>query len=282
MKRWAVPEGRGEMLRAFQDFVLFQQLLDFAAPVSQEFESSKLRPMYQRVARAIREADSNHILFLESAISTNAGVRSALTPLTDADGKPDPLQAYAPHGYDLATATPDVAAASNQRVALIFARHAETAARLGLPMLGGEWGAYYNSPDAAPAAQFVSAQFEKHLASDTYWSYTKDLAKAALLPAIARPYPMEISGILTSYSADPEARKFTAVWQENTAVTAPTRLYFPKAYLDGKHRIELEPAGIGYKFEFSGRGGNQYMIIPPTGEAGERRLAIYPAQGPEQ
>ena len=145
-------------------------------------------------------------------------------------------------------------------------------------MLVGEWGAYYNSPNAAPAAHSVSAQFEKHLASDTYWSYTKDLAKAAFLPAIARAYPMEISGTLTSYSADLEARKFTAVWQENTTVTAPTRLYFPKEYLEGKHRIELEPAGIGYKFEFTGRGGNQYMIIPPTGKAGERRLTIHPGQ----
>ncbi len=276
LKRWATPQGRGELLRAFADFALFKQLLDFAEPVSQEFERARLQPMYQRVARAIREADSNHILFLEPAISTNAGVRSVLALLTDADGKPDRLQAYAPHGYDLVTDTLDVAAASNERVTLIFARHAETAERLGLPMLVGEWGAYYNSPDAAPAACFVSSRLEKHLASDTYWSYTKDLAKAALLPAIARPYPMEISGILTSYSADLETHKFTAVWQENTTVTAPTRLYFPKTYLDGKHRIELEPAGIGYKFEFSGRGGNQYMIIPPTGKAGERRLSINP------
>ncbi len=281
MKRWAAPEGRGALVRAIEGFALFKQLLDFAEPASQEFERAKLQPMYQRVARAIRETDPNHILFFEPAISTNAGVRSALAPLTDAEGKADSLQAYAPHGYDLVTDTAAVAAASNQRVALIFERHAETAGRLGLPMLVGEWGAYYNSPDAAPAARFVSSQFEKHLASDTYWSYTKDLAKAAFLPAIARAYPMEVSGILTSYSADPEAPKFTAVWQENTTVTAPTRLYFPKAYLEGKYRIELEPAGIGYKFEFTGRGGNQYMIIPPTGEAGERRLAVEQMPTPE-
>jgi endoglycosylceramidase len=278
MKRWAAPDGRGEMMHALQDFALFKEMLDFAAPASQEFERATLRPMYQRVAQAIREEDSNHILFVEPSISTNAGVRSGFEPLTDADGKADPLQAYAPHGYDIVTDTAEVAAASNQRVALIFARHAETAERLGLPMLVGEWGAYYNSPDVAPTARFVSAQFEKHLASDTYWSYTNDLGKAAFLPAIARSYPMEISGTLTSYSADPEPRRFAAVWQENATVTAPTRLYFPKAYLEGKYRIELEPPGIGYKFEFTGRGGNQYMIIPPTGKAGERRLTIYPAQ----
>ncbi|HUU12308.1 MAG TPA: cellulase family glycosylhydrolase, partial [Terriglobia bacterium] len=78
MKRWATPQGRGELIRAFEDFALLKQLLDFAEPVSQEFERAKLQPMYQRVAHAIRETDSNHILLLEPTISTNAGVRSAL------------------------------------------------------------------------------------------------------------------------------------------------------------------------------------------------------------
>jgi endoglycosylceramidase len=220
--------------------------------------------------------DSHHILFLEPGISTNGGVRSALEAVSGRNGKPDPLQAYAPHGYDIGTDTPEVASANNQRVELIFARHAETARRLGLPMLVGEWGAYYNSPHAYPAARFVSAQFERHLASDTYWSYTKDLASAAFLPAIARPYPMEISGTLVSYSADLDGHKFSAVWKESPKITAPTRIYLPKAFFTNRHRIKLRPKGIGYKLEFSGREGNQYLIIPPTGKAVERRLSTFP------
>jgi hypothetical protein len=91
---------------------------------------------------------------------------------------------------------------------------------------------------------------------------------------IARPYPMEISGTLTSYSAGFDLWKFSATWKESPAVTAPTRIYLPKSFLGSKHRIRLLPRGIGYKIEFSGRGGSQYLIIPPTGKAVERRLTI--------
>jgi endoglycosylceramidase len=276
-KRLMAPEGRPELMRALGDMALFQQLVDFAEPASQEFERTKLMPMYGRVARAIREVDRHHILFLEPGISTNSGVRSALTPINGPDGRPDPLLAYAPHGYDIVTDTPDVAQANNQRVELIFSRHAEAAQRLSLPMMVGEWGAYYNSLQAYPAARFVSSQFEKRLASDTYWSYTKDLVNAAFLPAIVRPYPMEISGTLVSYASDFDARKFTAVWKESLNITAPTRIYLPNAFFTNRHRIKLDPKGIGYKLEFSGREGNQYLIIPPTGKAVERRLSTFPA-----
>lgn len=276
MQRWGTAEGRRDLLPTLRDLDLFRQMLDVAEPGSQEFERNKLAPMYRLVSRVIREVDSNHILFLEPGISTTGGVRSALEPVVGSEGKPDRLQAYAPHAYDMVTDTPDVAAANNERVELIFTRHGETAKRLGLPMLVGEWGAYYNSADAYPAARFVGSQFEKLRCSDTYWSYTKDLAKAAFLAAIARPYPMEISGTLVSYSADFDRAKFTCLWKENPAVSAPTRIYLPKPFIGSKHRIKLLPRGIGYKFEFSGRAGNQYMIIPPTGKAVARRLSIYP------
>lgn len=177
MQKWATPEGRSQLMQALRDVNLYKQILDVAEAGSQAFERARLMPMYARVGHAIREVDSNHILFLEPGISTNAGVRCGIGLLTDAHGKPDSLQAFAPHGYDVVTDTSDVAAASSQRVELIFARHGETASRLALPMLVGEWGAYYGSASATPAARFVVAQFEKLLCSDTYWSYTKDLAK---------------------------------------------------------------------------------------------------------
>jgi len=276
MQRWGTAEGRHDLVQMLRDMDLFRQMLEVAEPGSQEFERNKLAPMYRLVSRVIREVDSNHILFLEPSISTTSGVRSALEPIVGSEGKPDRLQAYAPHAYDMVTDTRDVAAASNERVELIFTRHGETAKRLGLPMLVGEWGAYYNSADAYPAARFVGSQLEKLRCSDTYWSYTKELVKAAFLAAIARPYPMEISGTLVSYSADFDRAKFTCVWKENPAVSAPTRIYLPKPFIGSKHRIKLLPRGIGYKFEFSGRAGNQYMIIPPTGKAVARRLSIYP------
>jgi endoglycosylceramidase len=83
------------------------------------------------------------------------GIPSGITRVVDAHGRPDALQAFAPHGYDIVVDTRDLALASNDRLALIFQRHAETGKRLDLPVLIGEWGAYGAAgPEILPTARF--------------------------------------------------------------------------------------------------------------------------------
>ncbi|MBZ5563404.1 MAG: glycoside hydrolase family 5 protein, partial [Acidobacteriia bacterium] len=167
----ATPQGRRQIAEWLKDRALFAGMLEPAAPIMQEFERGRLMPMYARVRKAIREVDSQHILFLEPAMSANLGTPSALAPLTDQSGKRDPQQAYAPHGYDLVTDTGSIDLLSNERVALIFHRHAQLAKKLRMPMLVGEWGAYYGNPAAAAAARFTTRQFEELGCSDLYWAY---------------------------------------------------------------------------------------------------------------
>ena len=86
------------------------------------------------------------------------------------DGRRDAQQAYAPHGYDIVVDTPQLARASNARVEFIFTRHRETAERLDMPMLVGEWGAFGgHGADVVPAAWGVVDVFETLGCSDTYW-----------------------------------------------------------------------------------------------------------------
>lgn len=276
MTEWGTPEGRSKILKKLDNPGIYGRVMDSAQPVFQEFERTTLTALFQKVSDAIRQVDQNHIIFLETSGASNMGVRSAIEPMNSADGKRDPLQAYAPHGYDLVTDTAEVASASNSRVELIFARHGETQQRLEMPMLVGEWGAYYGGAAAAvPAAQFVCRQFEKRLCGDTYWSLEKNFAVQPVLQVLCRPYPMNVAGTLRAYEANPEARTFTCAWAESTEPTGPSRLFVPASFNPSKERIKLEPAGKGFKIEPVAAGcENVYLIIPPLGTASERRLVI--------
>jgi len=183
----ATPQGRRQITEWLKDMSLFTGMLEPATPIMQDFERGRLMPMYARVGKAIRAVDSQHILFLEPAMSANMGIPSALTPLADESGKRDPEQAYAPHGYDLVTDTNSIDLDSNERVALIFQRHGKLARTLQMPMLVGEWGAFYGNPAAAGAARFTVRQFDLLGCGDLYWAYRRELAKSPLLRSLERP-----------------------------------------------------------------------------------------------
>ena len=82
--------------------------------------------------------------------------------------------------------TPQAAQASNARIELIFRRHGETARRLGMPMLVGEWGGYYENAACVPAALFVVSQLDALRCGDTYWDYRRSLGQSPLLRALER------------------------------------------------------------------------------------------------
>lgn len=181
----AAPQGRRQIAEWLKDKALFEGMLEPAAPIMRDFERGRLMPMYARVRQAIRQVDSRHILFLEPAMSANLGVPTALEPLTGESGKRDPQQAYAPHGYDLVTDTASTDLISNERVALIFRRHAQAAQKLQLPMLVGEWGAYYGNPAAAEAARFTVRLFHELGCGSLYWAYRRELGTSPLLRSLS-------------------------------------------------------------------------------------------------
>lgn len=180
-------DAREKLIEWLHDPEVFCDLLAAGEPIMQSFERERLLPMYQRVRRAIRGVDAHHIIFLEPATSANIGVRSALEPLVDEQGHRDPHQAYAPHAYDIVTDTPNSGPrSSNVRIKLIFARHATKSKELGMPLLIGEWGAYYGDAAASNAARFVKQQIDSWQCSDTYWAYRRELDRSPLLDALKR------------------------------------------------------------------------------------------------
>ena len=173
------------------------------------------------------------------------------------------------------TDTPNLAAASSERVEFIFRRHAETARRLEMPMLVGEWGAYGGQPGTLSPAWDVVGVFEKLLCGETFWAYFPGIEETPSFPVLQRPYPERVAGELLGYRYDPEADRFTCRWRERADVTAPTRVYVP-GWLDvGEKRIVLDPQGAGYWVVPLRHGGaGAYLEIAPSGRYTERRLVV--------
>lgn len=271
LQAWASPTGRTRVLSLLEDPVLYGQVLDASQGLLQHFEQERLMPLYNRVTRAIRQVDARHIIFLETNGSSNMGVYTGISPVTGADGKRDPSQAYAPHGYDLVTDTPSTASASEARVHLIFSRHGDTARRLAMPMMVGEWGAYYGNARALAAAQVVCRQFEQLLCGDTYWALEQDLDRQPAFQAICRPYPMQVSGTLVSYCADPDRHAFSCTWTEDPARGGETRIFVPATYRATLGRIKLKPVSGSVKFERAGQGSNNIYLEIKAAQAGLTR-----------
>jgi endoglycosylceramidase len=276
IEQWSTTQGRSKLMEELEDMTIYKPVLDAIEPIYAEFERTLLMPMYQRVTNAIREVDNRHIVFLETSMASNMGVRSAIEPVLGPDGQRDPFQAYAPHGYDIVVDTPDQPNASSDRIDLIFSRHAETAKRLKMPMLVGEWGAYGDADaNILPAAHLVVRQFEKSLCGETYWDYGRNTADCAYREILQRPIPLCVAGTLIGYQSDPESHTFMVAWRESANIKAPTRIFLPEAYHLESSKLVLDPEGKGFQTQPAGGASKAIFIeVLPVGESVERRFSV--------
>jgi endoglycosylceramidase len=160
-------------------------------------------------------------------------------------------------------------------VKLIFRRHGETAQRLVMPMLVGEWGAYGRNPGTLPTAWHVVHQFEKLLCSETYWAYEPGIQDFACFQAVQRPYPERVAGTLSSYQCNPDTGSFECVWQEDEKINAPSRIYLPGWFSYHLSDLNLDPPGMDYQIKPTSPGSeNHYLVIPSEGDKITRTLAI--------
>lgn len=183
---WSSEEERNKVYEKLSDPEKFSVIADAIYPIQAPFEKEVLMPFYQKCRDAIREVDPHHIIFIEHAIFANSGALTAIQPLLDENGERDPLVAYAPHGYDLVTDTQNQAASSLERVRFIFDRIEQNADRLNMPVLVGEWGAFYSAKDPAVVqqAEFILNLYKQKHFSDTYWSYFEGLDKMPYFQAL--------------------------------------------------------------------------------------------------
>lgn len=263
--KWLTQNGRKEILEFISDPDLYAYIVDAMHPIYYTFEKEKLMPFFTKTTRAIREVNTNHLIFLETSMSSNMGVYTGIGRISNED-----KLVYAPHGYDLVVDTPDAATTNNSRVNLIFNRHLESSKRLKMPLMIGEWGAFGANEKALQSAFQVVRFFEKSLSSDTYWTFTTHLDDSELLKAISRAYPKTIAGDLTNYSTNIEKGEASFKWVET--IKGTNRIFIPKFYNLDQSKIILFPEGKGFTLIETEGGWN--INIPSN--LTERTLIIKP------
>ncbi|WP_341216346.1 cellulase family glycosylhydrolase [uncultured Wocania sp.] len=264
-----------QVLGTLSDKETYKKWLDVIYEVNANFESGTLTAFYQRARDEIRKVNKNHIIFTEHSYFTNMGLVGSLGEIVDEQGKKDPLVAYAAHGYDLVVDSDALTLGSNDRVELIFERIAQTGQRLNVPVLIGEWGALHGkSPDLIPTADFLLNQFSKHGFSDAFWAYGKFLLEASFLDVLKKPYPVETSGVLKNYSFDYESGVFNCTWEENEAITAPTRIYVSDISKVNMDSLKLTPKMEGVTIQKMEHEKAGHLVIMPSGEDVERKLSF--------
>jgi endoglycosylceramidase len=275
MMIWANEKSRLEVLKKLTAAPKYARIIDAAYEANKKFETTKLQAMYQKATDAIRLVDTNHIVFLEHPYFGNPGIHSALSPVKDKDGKPDRNQAYAAHGYDLLVDSEESDNPNNERVDLIFSRINETSKRMNIPVLVGEWGAFYGSENknSINAARNTIGLFERFHFGNTYWSYSDGLTKLSYFKeALVRPYPQFVAGSLTSYSVNYDTGIFTCTWKEENSVTEPTVIYIPDLNCLTKESIKLSPGKTHPVIKPIDNSNAGYLIIQVDKNATDRSL----------
>jgi len=275
MEMWGHPEGRAMILENLTDTAIYAKVVCAVQDMNQAFESTVLMNMYTRVAKAIREVDPNHIIFLEHSYFSNPGVPSGIKRITYADGTSEEKLAYAPHGYDLVVDTKAYTNASNARVGYLFDHTYRTSKRLNMPMLVGEWGAF-NGMDSSyvDQTQFILGKFENYKCGQTYWANYQGIEKHPYFNVLIRPRPIEVAGTIKSFSYDQEQNRFVCTWNEDGNVEQPSTFFLPGVTNADALEIKLRPDGEEFEMKFGDQSRGVILSIESSGKSLQRELII--------
>lgn len=216
---FADPEAKLAQLGHLDDPALHRRLGDTIAPLLESFEHGSVHALYTDVVRLVRAEDQTGLILREHDYFGNTGIPAPVPPLQDH------AWAYSPHGYDLVVDTPAMALASDQRVTTIFERAAETADRLGVPVLVGEWGAFGSGTRITDHAQIQLDLFDREAWSWFYWCWEEGFASTEAAQQLRRPRPVAVAGrdLRCGRSA---GGSWKAAWT-GTPGTAPSEFWIP-------------------------------------------------------
>lgn len=245
-----VPERKLAQLARLEDPAVHRRIGDAISPLLAEFEQTHVHGLYQRIVPAIREHDEHGLILREHDYFSNIGIPAAITPLADH------AWAYSPHGYDLVVDTEAMPLASNQRVETIFTRARETAQRLDVPVLVGEWGAFGDHRGITAHADHQLDLFDRFGWSWFYWCWTDDFADTEAATRLRRPRPVAIAGDEATWGTGPDG--WQATWKGSGGGDAPSVFWVPEE-LDVELLLDGHPADLA-------RDGAEVRVGPVEGE----------------
>ena len=227
MRRWSNEKEKAYLMQRLNDTALYKQLVAGPEQYYAEFERTQLIPYFLKAAAAIRAVNRQQLIFIEPSVSANFGVNTHIAGFLQ-QGKTFGGIAFAPHAYDIVTDTRSVAASSSHRMQIIFHRLDSVRQVMNVPMLLGEWGAFYATDSSVlPAGDVIVKTLEQLRCGEIYWSYFNSLDKMDYFPLINRAYPAAVAGTLQEFHYDRQKMNLEIAWENDPDVTAPTIIYFP-------------------------------------------------------
>lgn len=263
---WFDEEKKLEILAGMADMNVYRVLVESAQEASQRFERGPLTAFFNKTGAAIRSADPDRFLMLETSYFSNMGIASGLELVRDEAGDVDRHQVFAPHGYDLVVDTDHYDAYNRDRVELIFSTHRKVQERLDVPTLIGEWGAFTNHPVTYELTKDIVSIFERYLWSNTFWCWYDTFKGMPFVKALNRAYPQATAGKLNAYHYDYDAGVLTVDYVPSGG---ETRIYHPRAAQLRKEGIAVSGAD-GWSVELRPYGdeeGGIVSIVAPQGES---------------
>lgn len=164
---------QGGDVSAFNNPESVTAIISEILPITSQFESEILNPFYDEAARAIRSIDRDILFMFEANYFANAGIPSMLRPAFYEDGSIIENQVFVPHGYDILVDTEAYDEGGLERVGFIFGSILETAKKMGIPAIIGEWGCYPNASEAQKEqAKFLLKLFTENEIGNVYFDYS--------------------------------------------------------------------------------------------------------------
>lgn len=227
------PEAKFAQLSRLDEEAVHREIGDMMHPMVAAFETDVVAPFMARVRDAVRAKDPSGLILREHDYFANLGIPSGQPPLADENW------VYSPHGYDLTVDTEAISLSSNTRAGTIFARHRETAQRLGTPVVVGEWGALSLGPGIAYHGTFLQDLFDSFGWSWTYWVWEEGFAASEAAATLTRPRPIAFAGKGLSWSASGQA--FHARWR-GASTSAPSVFFAPEGAIAARRNGTETPA----------------------------------------
>ncbi len=247
-------------------------LAGMEAPVKR-FERRKLMPFYDRVARAVREVDHEHIVFLEGTALKFAGGRSFLRRPLGAEGKPLANVAFAQHYYDPTMANGSLAYDGRRgRVERALAHSLDEARAEGAALLLGEYGTLgAEVPGAARYLADYSDVLTERGVGSTYWAWERDLEGMPFFAAFARPYAAAVAGRGVECRYEEKEKRLVVSFM---STGGETEVYLPEAIYP-TWRVTTSDAEGTYETRFDAA---TMTLTYRTSTNGSVRLEVTPAR----
>lgn len=242
------------------------------------FERKTLAAFYRKAIAAVRKADPERLVFIEPEPLAALGHPCFLPRFEE------PGVVFAPHLYDPVAILTRGFRGPISTAPFAMGRMAAKAARLGAPVLIGEFGVVYGHAGGRAMVASQVERFDERFFSWAAWHYNPDTMswgddvesvvtpegkEREFLEPLIRPYARAVAGRPYALDWDARARRFNFEYVPDPACAAPTEIVIPFRCFGAGAAIVVE--GARWKPETVHR---EILFIEPRTDAPTVRVTV--------